>query len=686
MTATLEARPEPGAPPPVETESRSAAAARKWVWTAIILAAWVLVWRFTQGEDTLTLPGREHTDLHQDLTEFRDSVLASRDTNPIIQATYQIGAAFVDFVDWLSRMISVPDFPRPVPQIGWLGVVAVAAWIGYAVASWRIALLVAASFVAFGVFGYWSDSVDLLIITFVAVAIAVLIGIPLAIYYGTGGRVGTGILTSIMDLMQTMPTFVYLLPIVLFFGIGASAAVVCTLVYALPPIIRIAGHGIRQVSPTTIEATDSSGQTSLQRLLKVQLPMARATIVVGLNQTIMAALSMATLAAFVDGPGLGQPVLRALQRNDVGGAFVPGMLIVLMAIMLDRTTTAASLRAERAARGGHDPKIRRIVLAAGAVVVAVCVYLSRYYSWAAEFPETELGPRLADAVDEAFAWITDNFDGVTEAIKDLVSYLLLNPLQELLAESPWYVTGLAIVALAYVLGRARAAIAAVVCLAGIWYLDLWHDAMVTLNMVLVATLMVMVLALIFGVWMARRRTVDLMLRPILDAGQTIPPFVYLIPVLALFGPTRFTAIIAGVVYAAPVAIKLVADGIAGVSPTTLEASRSTGCTTWQEITKVQLPMARSSLVLATNQGLLYVLSMVVIGGMVGAGALGYDAVLGFSRSEEWGKGAAAGMTIVLLGVMIDRVCRAAAEQDTSEPSSRFQLGLLKAKTKKGSPL
>ena len=199
----------------------------------------------------------------------------------------------------------------------------------------------------------------------------------------------------------------------LFFGIGASAAVVCTLVYALPPIIRIAGHGIRSVSPTTIEATDSSGQTSRQRLMKVQLPMARATIVVGLNQTIMAALSMATLAAFVDGPGLGKPVLRALIKNDVGGAFVPGMLIVVMAIMLDRTTTAASQRADKAARGGTDPRIRRIMLASACVAVGVCIYVSRTYTWAARFPESELGPKTADQVDRFFVWFTDTFDGLT---------------------------------------------------------------------------------------------------------------------------------------------------------------------------------------------------------------------------------------------------------------------------------
>src|SRR5690606_14571307 len=146
--------------------------------------------------------------------------------------------------DWLQRMLSIPNIPRPVPEIGWLGVVATAVWLGYLLANWRIALLVAASFASFGLFGYWSESIDLLIITFVAVAITVIIGMPLAVLIGTNRRANT-VVSVFLDLMQTMPTFVYLLPIVLFFGIGASAAVVATLIYALPPIIRIAGHGIR---------------------------------------------------------------------------------------------------------------------------------------------------------------------------------------------------------------------------------------------------------------------------------------------------------------------------------------------------------------------------------------------------------------------------------------------------------
>jgi glycine betaine/proline transport system permease protein len=190
----------------------------------------------------------------------------------------------------------------------------------------------------------------------------------------------------------------------------------------------------------------------------------------------------------------------------------------------------------------------------------------------------------------------------------------------------------------------------------------WSDAMTTTASTLVATVLVMVLGIVFGVWMGRSMLVDRLVRPTLDAAQVMPPFVYLVPFLALFGATRFTAIVAAVVYAAPVAIKIIADGVRAVPEATVEAATSAGCNTRQIITKVQLPMARSALTLATNQGLIYVLSMVVVGGLVGAGALGYDVVAGFSQGELYGKGLAAGLAIVLLGVMFDRITQAAARR------------------------
>ena len=656
-TATASRPVEPGAAPPVAEE----AGISRWIPALGVVLVWIAVWSFTKGSNTLALPGREHTDLHQSFTDFNNRLLASRDTNPVMQLTNGTSDVLRSVFDWLQRMLVRPNLPRPVPEIGWLGIVAVATWVGFAIASWRIALLVLLSFLSFGVFGFWQDSLDLLIVTGMAVGISLLVGLPLAVLAGTNVRANRAI-TVVLDVMQTMPTFVYLVPIVLFFGIGVGGAVVSTLIYAVPPLVRIGSFGIREVSATTIEATDSAGQTFWQRLFKVQLPMARRTIIVGLNQTTLAALSMATIAAYIDGPGLGKPVLRGLFANNFGAAFVPGVLIVVMAVMLDRTTTAASERSEKVARGGGgNARVRRTILAVSGVAALVAVYLSRRDLSLAEFPEYSVGTTVSDRADELMRGFVDAVGGLSEGFKDAISNWFLNPLQSLLSESPWWLAGLAILALAVVFGGLRAMVTTVICLAGIWYLDLWHDAMLTLTMVLVGTVLVMGLALVFGVWMARNRWVDIAIRPILDAGQTIPPFVYLIPVLALFGSSRFTAIVAGVVYAAPAAIKLVADGVKGVSPTTIEASRSTGQTTWQEITKVQLPMAKGSLVLATNQGLLYVLSMVVIGGLVGAQALGYDVALGISRSEEWGKGAAGGLTIVLLGVMLDRITRAAAD-------------------------
>jgi glycine betaine/proline transport system permease protein len=211
-----------------------------------------------------------------------------------------------------------------------------------------------------------------------------------------------------------------------------------------------------------------------------------------------------------------------------------------------------------------------------------------------------------------------------------------------------------------VIGSVRAAVISAICVALLVASGVWQDAMTTLAMVLVATVIVMAIGVVLGVWMGRDRRADRVIRPLLDAAQTMPSFVYLVPFLALFAATRFTAIAAAIVFAAPVVIKIIVDGIRGVSATSVEASIAAGSSTWQTITKVQLPMAREALTLATNQGLIYVLSMVVVGGLVGAGALGYDVVAGFSQGELYGKGLAAGLAIVVLGIMLDRISQAAA--------------------------
>lgn len=624
------------------------------IFGAIVLA-WLLLWLLFRNFGTLPLDASQLTPLHRFINDINDAVGASRNSNPLFLYFFnEIRLVIDEFVTFIQALIAQPSFGRPVPVIGWLGVVAIAGWVSLVVAGWRIALLSMAGFVFLGLQGLWQESMDTLSLTLAAVVISLLAGIPLGIWAGLSDRVNR-IVTPVLDFMQTMPTFVYLAPLTLFFLIGPASATIATLIYAAPPAIRITAHAIRSVPHTTVEASESLGATTKQTLVKVLLPSARKTIVLGVNQTIMAALSMVTIAALIDAPGLGKTVVKALQTLDVGTAFNAGLAIVVLAIVLDRVTTAATERR----------KLPRWAFFSGLGVTGVAVYLSYTYLWAAEFQsDVEIGSSIRQGATAVTEWVQDSLPVLTGGFKDFVTFALINPLQALLAESPWFLVALVIVALSFMVGGVKSAVISAVCLGLLVATGLWQDSMITLASTLVATILVMILGIVVGVWMGRSRRADRFVRPVLDAAQVMPAFVYLVPFLALFSASRFTAIIAAVVFAAPVAIKIIADGVRAVSTATVEASIALGSSSWQTIVKVQLPMARGALTLAANQGLIYVLSMVVVGGLVGAGALGYDVVAGFSQGQLYGKGLAAGVAIVVLGVMLDRLTQAAAKRWT----------------------
>src|SRR5674476_1056810 len=373
-----------------------------------------------------------------------------------------------------------------------------------------------------------------------AVLLSLMIGIPLGIWAGLSDRVNA-VMTPFLDFMQTMPTFVYLAPLTLVFLIGPASATIATLIYAAPPVIRITTHGIRGVPRETLEAAESMGSTRFQLLTKVMLPMTKRTIVIGINQTIMAALSMVTIAALIDAPGLGQVVLTALQSLDVGTAFNAGLSIVILAIVLDRVTTAASVRGELARRKptSRSHRLRRPALVVGAAATAACLYMSNTYLWAAQFPANpDLGGPIRRTADALASWVQLNFSGATNSFKDRLTNGALNPFQSLLTDSPWWLVCAVIVALAVIVGSRRAAVGAAICLALLVGTGLWADAMSTLAATLVATVVVMALGLVLGVLMGRSRRADRLIRPTLDAAQTMPAFVYLVPFVALFAASR----------------------------------------------------------------------------------------------------------------------------------------------------
>ncbi|MFA1819073.1 ABC transporter permease [Virgibacillus oceani] len=185
--------------------------------------------------------------------------------------------------------------------------------------------------------GLWEQLISTFTLVLLASLLSVIIGVPVGILMSKS-RVAAAIITPILDFMQTMPAFVYLIPAVVFFGIGMVPGVFASLIFATPPTVRFTNLGIRQVSKELVEASEAFGSTGVQKLFKVQLPMARATIMAGINQTVMLSLSMVVIASMIGAPGLGREVLSALQRASVGPGFVAGVGIVILAIIMDRIT------------------------------------------------------------------------------------------------------------------------------------------------------------------------------------------------------------------------------------------------------------------------------------------------------------------------------------------------------------
>ena len=476
----------------------------------LVVLGWIALYIPLKGRNTLALAPSDLSWVHEKLNDLNAWVGDNQNSNPVFTNFFNEIRSFIDWlVTGMQSLLSQSYAGRGLPLIGWLGVLAIAGFLSWTFGNWKVALLSVGGFTFMGLQGLWQESMDTLALTLVAVALALVIGIPIGVWSGLSKRFETAI-TPGLDFAQIMPTYTYLAPLALIFLIGPASAVIATLIYAVPPVIRLTAHGIHEVPANTVEAADSLGSTSMQRLFKVLLPMARRTIVLGINQTIMAALSMVTIAALIGAPGLGQSVLQALISLDVGTAANAGLAIVIMAIILDRVTTAASVRADvhrRAAERSKVLKYRRPAIAVGGVITLVLVYISYTYLFAAQFPgsdtgqPTTLGKAISDAANSATKWGFAHLAGVTNWVRDTVTLHGLNPLQSLLDNSPFWLTFAALCAIALIVGGMRALVWTAICLSLIIALGLWQDAMDTLAATLVATVITMVISIIVGVWM-----------------------------------------------------------------------------------------------------------------------------------------------------------------------------------------
>lgn len=627
-----------------------------------VAISWALLAIAFRGNATLYLPASDDTPFTSRLEQWAASIRAGRFENPAFVYFFNPIREFIDgFVELIRSIFAIPLSGSIIPLIGWLGVIGIVTFLVFATSNAKIALLAATLLFTTGLLDMWTFTMDTLALTLAAVLLSLVIGIPLGIMAGLSDRV-LAVLRPFLDLAQIVPTLVYLAPLALFFLIGAASATIATMIYSIPITIRYTATAIRGINKAPVEAATSMGSTKMQALRKVQIPIAKQTIILGVNQTVMAALSFVVIAALIGAPGLGKPVIEALTIRNVGEGFVAGLAVVLVAIMLDRSTSAAA-KSKKSFVPPTQKEIndRRLKVIAFAGLATVSVYLSRTFLWAAVWPENlNFYEELSNGTNIFVEFATTELYYLTIGFRELITIGFLNPLESLLANAPWFLTVAAIMLIALIIGGWGVSLLSLVLMLAIVYTGLWNDTMITLTQVLVATMLTMIIGVSVGVWIGRSPKADTAIRPILDAGQTLPAFVYLIPMLGLFGPSRFTAIATGIVYSIPVVTKIVADGIKNVPNSMIEAAISNGSTSWQVITKVQIPASKRFLLLAINQGLIYVLAVVIIGAFVGAGGLGYLILLGTSKPELQGKGLAAGLAILLLGVMIDRIAQAGA--------------------------
>jgi glycine betaine/proline transport system permease protein len=408
-----------------------------------------------------------------------------------------------------------------------------------------------------------------------------------------------------------------------------------------------------------MEVAESFGTTSRQTLHKVQIPLARPSMMLGVNQTIMMALGMVVIAAIVGAEGLGREVLDALKGLNVGDALNAGIAIVVMAVVLDRVTTAWSQRDRTRAWafsvGGRDIS-RRVLLVLAVVATLLAVGVGRQVLRQQEWPEAWTFS-VAGPTDAVVEWSQENLAGLTTAVGDFLEDRILDPFANLLVSEPWWViAGLAALAGWKVKGP-RLALFSFVCVFALGALGMWDLSMETLSLVLVAVAIALLFAIPVGIVAARSDGFDRAIRPVLDAMQTMPAFVYLVPVLLLFAPGPVPAVIASVIYALPVGIRLTNLGIRQVPASIVEAADAYGTTPTQKLRKVQLPLARPSILLGVNQTIMMVLSVVIIGGMIGAGGLGFEALVALSKKYV-GRGVVVGLSILLLAIVLDRITQA----------------------------
>ena len=621
---------------------------------------------------------------------------------------------------WFTKIIAgyikngyyfLEDFLLESP---WILVTAILFLPTLAVGGLRLGLYTLFVVYFWGATGMWNESLQTVALMGLSVLLCVFFGVILGILCSQSDRF-ENFMKPILDTMQVMPAFVYLFPALFFFGIGGAPAILATMIYAMPPIIRLTNLGIRQVPSQTIESATSFGSSKLQLLFKIKIPLSLPSIMMGINQVIMMALALVVLACFIGAEGIGGQVWLAIRNLDVGWAMEGGLCILFMAIMFDRFSMAFSKEPEiipkdvqkfyllpqswekyQIAKILEKPlsythyiinficikitnsisyivqflislfnKItaadvgefisKRYYMIPSFLVFFIITFIDSNISNIGSFPEEwklSIRQPIADGVKALT--VHPGFIAFTKGLRGFVYLNLLHPLDVFLTHTPWWYTIGVFIAIGYFAVGIRFALITALLLLFIGASGLWPQSMITLSSVLISVVLCFAFGVPLGIIASYNKKFRDVQNVVLDAMQTLPYFCYLIPVLMFFGGGIVSAVLATVIYSIPPIIRLTALGLTQVSGTYSEVSRSFGGTLIQTLKKVKFPLAIPSLVMGFNQTVIMAFAMQIVTPLIGGKGLGLEVFNGLARSDT-GRGLAAGIGIVLLAIIIDRI-------------------------------
>ena len=538
-----------------------------------------------------------------------------------------------------------------LPAIPWVALAAAAFIAGYALKGWRLSLLAGLSVIYLAIMGQWYESMRTLSLLFVAVPLSISIGL----FFGIVAYKNKSFeltLAPLLNIAQSLPHFSYLIPVVVFFGIGDHAGAIATIVFATPPMIRLTLLGLKKVSPEVVEAGVMNGCNNKQLLFKVLIPSARHDIMIGVNQVIMSCLAMVVIASFIGASGLGYSLLVMLNGLKIGKAFEFGVSIVLIAIVLDRLSLAwAEHQRDYLANLPFHRRYRFWIYLLTALIVSIV--LSSVFPVLYLIPE-ELALTTAPFWDTIVDWIITNWSDTLQVFRTFMLVEILIPMRNAFIAIPTVALLLLVSGVGYLLGGIRSAIIVFLFIAFIAVTGWWEKAMITLYMTTFSVIASVIIGLNVGIWASRKTGRAKFMLLICDTFQTFPSFIYLIPVIMLFQVNDVSVITAVIIYATIPVTRYTIEGLMSVPQSLQEAATMSGVNKIQRLLGVELPIAFPHIMIGVNQTVLFALFMVIIGAFIGTQDLGQVIMQSLSESNM-GKGLVLGLCVAFIGLTIDHL-------------------------------